>query len=215
MLKLKLQYTVHLMQRADSLEKTLMLEKIEDKRRRGRQRMKWLNGINNSMCMSLSKLCKIVKNREAWHAKVHGFTKSWTWLSDWQQQQCSSGILTHNFYDIFGFIYFLLINFNWRLTKLQYWDGFCHRLTWISYRFTCVPKSQTPLPFLSPSIHLGCPSALALSALFHALNLNFTLISHMVIYIFQCYFLKSSHPSLLPQNPKICSFLICVSFAVS
>ena len=78
MLKLKLQYTVHLMQRADSLGKTLMLEKIEDKRRRGHQRMKWLDGINNSMGMSLSKLCKIVKNREAWHAEVHGFTKSWT-----------------------------------------------------------------------------------------------------------------------------------------
>ena len=78
MLKLKLQYIGHLMQRADSLEKTLMLEKMEGKRRRGHQRTRRLNGITNSMGMSLSKLGKIVKNREAWHAAVLGFTKSWT-----------------------------------------------------------------------------------------------------------------------------------------
>ena len=110
------------------------------------------------------------------------------------------------------FLLFLFAYFNWRLITLQYCGGFCHTLTWINHGCTCVPHHEFPLLLSSPSHSFpqGCPSVPALSALFHASNLDWWSVSHMVIYLFQCCSRKSSHPRFLPQSPKVWSFYLCL-----
>ena len=105
---------------------------------------------------------------------------------------------------------FLLIYLNWRLIALQCCGGFCRTLTCISHRCTCVPYPEPPSHLPPHPIPQGCTSAPALSALFHASNLDWSSISHMVIYTFQCYSLKSSHPHRLPQSLKVCSLHLCL-----
>ena len=103
-----------------------------------------------------------------------------------------------------------LIYFNWRLITLQYCSGFCHTSTLINLVCTRVPHPE-PTSHLLPDSILQCrPSALALSAPSHALNVYWRSISHMVIYMFRCYSLMSSHPRLLPQSPKVCSLSLCL-----
>ena len=105
-----------------------------------------------------------------------------------------------------------LIYFNWRIITLQYCNGFCHTLTWISHGCACVPHPEHPSHFSPQPIPQNHPSAPALSTLSHAFNLGWQSVSHMIIYMFQCYSLKSSHPFLLPQSKIL--FCTPVSLAV-
>ena len=106
------------------------------------------------------------------------------------------------------------IYFSWRLITLQYCSGFCHTLIWISHGFTCVPHPEHPSHLLPHPIPQGYPSAPALSTLSHASNLDWRSVSHIIIYMFQCYSLRSSHPCPVPQRPKECSIYLC-PFSVS
>ena len=130
MLKLKLQYSGHLMWRTDSLEKTLMLGKIEGRRRRGWQRMKWLDGITDSMNMSLREIQELVMYREAWSATVHGLSKSWTRLSDWTEINWY-GFPLNSLWDNL-----LLSNWVWAwgepLNKQYSFSSYCQTVFWQS-----------------------------------------------------------------------------------
>ena len=112
MLKLKLQYFGHLMRRVDSLEKTLMLGGIRGRRRRGRQRMRWLDGIMDSMDLSLSELREMVMDRKAWRAAIHGITKTWTRLSDWTELNWSCFLIPDIPWGDITYLIFCLISDN-------------------------------------------------------------------------------------------------------
>ena len=139
-------------------------------------------------------------------AAVYGVTQSRTRLKWFSNNNWVSDCFIDSMRATLFFLFLKI--FNWRLITLQYCGGFCHTFTWISHGCTCVPHSD-PSSYLPPHpIPQGHPSAPSLSTLPHASNLDWQFISHMIIYMFQCYSLKSSHPCLLPQSLKVCSLYL-------
>ena len=132
-----------------------------------------------------------------------------------QEDPMEKEMATHSSILFLFFLVSSLFFFNWRLITLQYGGGFCHILTWISHKCTCVSHPESPSQLLPHPIPQGHPSAPALSTLSHASNLDWWSVSHMIIYVFQCYSLKSSHPHLLPLSPKVCSLHLCSFICVS
>ena len=138
-------------------------------------------------------------------------------------QEVFNYLITGHLYLLTSFIHFpfdyppphtllfvFLIYFNPKLITLHYCGDFCHTFTWISHGCTCVPHPDPPSHLPPHPVLQGHPSAPALSTLTHALNLDWWSVSHMIIYMFQCYSLKSFHPRFLPQSPKVCSLHLCL-----